>query len=177
MKDVEGALSVIRRAVQSEIAGQRFYSDASFHCIDPWTKEVFASLACEEEKHTQLLLAEYQSLERDGQWLDAQAAMTSGAVIDITQFTFADEGAPDDLFPPEWSASDAVDRRADDLDALAFGIEMECQAIALYGDQARASTEPAAQEAYQLLLAEERQHYQKLREQWEQLAGVPFPET
>jgi rubrerythrin len=177
MKDIETALSVIRRAVQSEIAGQRFYSDASSHCIDPWAKEVFSFLAHEEERHTQLLLMEYQSLDKYGHWIEPDDAMADTTAIDITQFTFLEEGAGEELFPSGWSASDAVDRRADDLAALAFGIEMERQAIAVYGDQARSSTEPAARRAYELLLAEERQHLRKLTERWEQLAGIPFSDA
>ena len=52
MTDKEGALAVIGTAIQNEVAGQRFYNDAAFFCIDPWAKEIFATLASEEEGHT-----------------------------------------------------------------------------------------------------------------------------
>lgn len=177
MQEVESALAVIRRAIHNEIAGQRFYSDASFYCIDPWAKDLFASLAREEEKHTQLLLVEHESLSTQGQWVDADAALTSGAQVDVTKITFAHDEPAEPLFPPQWSPGEAVDRAADDLDALAFGIQMEQGAIALYGEEADRIPDPAAQEAYQFLVEEETRHYEQLKGQWERLAGRPFGAT
>lgn len=176
MQEMHSALPVIRRAIHNEIAGQRFYNDASFYCVDPWAKDVFASLACEEEQHTHLLLVEYQALEASGRWIDPDKALTSGVQVDITRLTFPDDEPAGELFPPQWSPGEAVDRRADDLAALAFGIGMEREAIALYGGEATRSTEPAAQKAYQFLVEEETRHYHQLKREWERLAGVPFAE-
>lgn len=170
-------LAVMRQAIHNEMAGQRFYSDASFYCIDPWAKDVFASLARDEEGHTQLLLVEYESLQSQGQWIDPDAAMRSETRVDITRFTFADDEPVQELFPLQWSVGAAVDRRVDDLAALAVGLRMEEQAIMLYGTQLEESTDRAAQEAYQFLVSEERRHYDQLKEQWERLAGRPFEGT
>lgn len=174
MRGIEGILAVIRRAIQNEIAGQRFYSDASFYCLDPWAKDLFSSLALEEEGHTQLLLVEYESLEQHGKWVDPDAARLSGDQVDITRFTFSDDDPAQELFPSQWSVDQAVDRRADDLAALAFGISMEEQAITLYGEQSLENADPVAREAYQFLVEEEKRHYRQLKDQWERLAGVPF---
>ncbi len=177
MQDVESALAVIRRAIHNEITGQRFYNDASFYCIDPWAKDVFASLAREEEQHTELLLVEYDSLATQDRWIDPDVALASSAEVDITRITFSGDEPAEELFPAQWSVDEAVDRSADDLGALAFGIHLEQQAIALYGDQADSSAEPAAQKAYRFLVEEETRHYQQLKDQWERLAGMPFKET
>ncbi len=75
---MDAALAVMRRAIQNEIAGQRFYNDAAYHCIDPWAKELFASLAQEEENHTRLLLVEYEAVETHGRWIDPNKAMSDG---------------------------------------------------------------------------------------------------
>jgi rubrerythrin len=174
MQELERALAVIRRAIHNEITGQRFYNDASFYCIDPWAKEVFATLAREEEEHTHLLLVEYESLSTGGQWLDPDTAMASDARVDITKIPFPDDEPGEQLFPPQWSVSEAVDRTADDLAALAFGIELEQAAIALYAEQADRLTNPAAKKAYQFLVEEETRHYEQLKDQWERLAGMPF---
>lgn len=174
MQELERALAVIRRAIHDEITGQRFYNDASFYCIDPWAKEVFATLAREEEEHTHLLLVEYDSLSTGGQWLDPDTARASDAQVDITKIPFPDDEPAEQLFPPQWSVSEAVDRTADDLAAFAFGIELEQAAIALYAEQADQLTNPAAKKAYQFLVEEETRHYEQLRDQWERLAGMPF---
>lgn len=174
MTDIEPALAVIRRAIQNEITGQRFYNDAAYYCIDPWTKDVFAVLAEEEEGHARLLLLEYEALSTRGQWIDPQEALTGQADVDITRFTFPDDEPGDEIFPAQWSARDVVDRRADDLAALAFGLQMEQQAIALYGAQAKVVVDPYAREAYEFLVEEETRHYEQMKEQWEKLAGMPF---
>jgi rubrerythrin len=99
---------VMRRAIHNEIAGQRFYNDASFYCIDPWAKDIFSGLAQEEEKHTQLLLVEYESLETRGQWVDPDKALASASQVDITKLTFSDDEPAEELFPPQWSMGNAV---------------------------------------------------------------------
>ena len=177
MPEVEGALKVIRRAIQNEIAGQRFYNDASFHCIDPWAKDVFSSIAREEEQHTQLLLVEYKALETRGEWVEPEKALKSGSEVDITSFTFSDDQPAGDLFPSQASMGIAVDRQADDLAALAFGIRMEQEAIALYDGERAAMQDPAAQQAYSFLVEEETRHYHQLKEQWEMMSGSLFPQT
>ncbi len=171
MKDTDQRLTAIRHAIQNEIAGQSFYSDAALHCIDPWAKEVFAILADEENRHTQLLLAEYESLKAKDRWLDVETAIARGAEMDITRFTFAKDEPAEDLFPTQVSAAEVIDRRADDLDALAFGIQLEEKAIALYSESGRAVQDPAAKAAYDFLVKEETRHYHQLKNQWEKLAG------
>ena len=175
--DVESALVVLRQAIHNEIAGQRFYGDAALHCIDPWAKDNFSSLAREEEKHTQLLLVEYEALETRGQWVDPDKALETASEVDITRFTFADDEPNEELFPPQRSMGDTVDRRADDLAALAFGVRLEQAAIDLYDRDGANVQDPAAQKAYRFLVEEEIRHFHQLKEQWERLSGRPFSET
>lgn len=174
MEDTEAALAIVRRAVRNEIAGQRFYNDAASHCIDLWAKEMFATLAGEEEDHTRLLLLAYEALTRHGRWIDLDSARASDAFVDITRLGFPEDGPAEELFPPEWSVGGVVDRRADDLAALAFGIQMEERAIDLYSRAGRTSRDAAAQEAYEFLVQEETRHYHQLKNHWEKLAGMAF---
>jgi rubrerythrin len=174
MREVESALAVIQLAIHNEIAGQRFYSDAAFSCIDPWAKEVFARLAGEEEVHLRLLVLEYQALSDRGRWLEPQRALASDAEVEITPFTLP-EGEPDEaLFPVKEPVEQVVDRRANDLDALAFGVELEQRAIQLYGRSGQEVEEEAARQAYRFLVEEETRHYNQLKTEWERLAGRPF---
>jgi len=176
MAESDSALAVIRRAIQNEIAGQRFYSEAAFYCVDPWAKDVFANLAREEEEHTQLLLVEHAALTAQGQWVDPGQALTGQAGVEITELTFSEEELDVDLFPPQWAAGDAVDRRVDDLAALAFGVRMEERAIDLYRREGASALDPFAQQAYRFLVEEEIRHYNQLKEHWQRLSGRPFSE-
>jgi rubrerythrin len=65
---------------------------------------------------------------------------------------------------------------ADDLAALAFGIQMEKGAIELYSQAGAMARDPAARQAYQFLVEEETRHYHDLKDQWEKLAGRAFEE-
>jgi rubrerythrin len=172
MFDLQSTLAVLRRAIRDEVAGQRFYGEASFYCVDPRAKEIFADLSQEEEAHTQLLLMEYEALTTEGRWIDPQIAMASGSEVDITRFTFLDDEPSEELFPPEWPIEEAVDRWADDLSALALGIQMEERAINLYKQSSREIRDPAAEEAYGFLVEEEMRHYHTLVKQRERLSGV-----
>jgi rubrerythrin len=174
MQDKQNALTVIQNAVHNEISGQRFYSDAARSCIDLWTKEMFASLAAEEEVHTRLLLVEYESLSTRGRWIDHETALDRDPGIDITAFTFPEGELDGELFPAHGSPSHSVDRTMDDLSALALGIGMEQKAIDLYTQAAGATDDSAAREAYEFLIIEEIRHRDQLRGQWEQLAGRAF---
>lgn len=169
-----GALVVLRRAIHNELAGQRFYLDASFACIDPWAKEVFASLAKDEERHARLLILEHEAVQTRGHWIDPESAMACGAEPDITHIVFPEEASQTALFPAPGDPARVADRRSDDLDALAMGLVMEQQAIELYGRALETEQDLAAQQAYGFLIEEESHHYQQLKEQWERIAGIPF---
>jgi rubrerythrin len=176
MSELESILAALRFAIRNEIAGQRFYHDAAFYCIDPWAKDVFSNLAREEEKHTQILLVEYEALEKTGKWVDPEQALEREAGIEIAMLDFSGDESEEELFPPEWSVGDAVDRRADDLAALAFGIRMEQEAIGLYSREKASTLDPFANTAYGFLIEEESRHYDQLKTQWERLSGQPFSE-
>lgn len=174
MEDLRKALEVIRGAIQNEIAGQRFYQDAASYCIDPWAKEAFVTLAREEEKHTALLLGEHESLATEGRWLPPRAALEVGQEADIAQITFSGDEPGPALFPASSSPGQAIERGADDLSALAFGLQIEKRSITLYQRQADAATDPAGREAFLFLVEEERRHYEQLKARWESLAGRPW---
>jgi rubrerythrin len=177
MEDLGEALAAIRGAIQNEIAGQRFYQDAAHFCIDPWAKEAFATLAQEEEKHVTLLLGEHQSLTTEGRWLPPRAALELGAEADISQISFSADEPEAALFPAGRSARQAIDRGADDLSALAFGLQIEERSISLYQRQADEIADPAGREALLFLVTEERRHREQLQSRWESLAGETWPNS
>jgi rubrerythrin len=172
--DAQRALDVLRRAIQSEIAGHRFYSDAARYCVDPWAKEVFFDLARDEDEHARLLIVEYESLAAGGRWIGREAAAVAAEEADITRLTFPGEAMGSDLFLFQGSVRETVDRRSDDLAALAYGIGLEKQAIDLYRKAADQAREQTAREAYEFLVQEELGHHDRLRQQWEALAGRAY---
>lgn len=176
MEEQNGALVVLLRAIQNEIAGQRFYDDAARYCIDPWAKELLSTLARDEEVHAQLLLGQYDALRSGAGWQSLQAAIARGATADLRRLTFPAEEPSAALFPSGWSPDQALGRTADDLSALALGIEIENLAVALYKGEGAAARDDAARDAYEFLVQEERRHYRLLTTHWERLSGTPWEE-
>ena len=177
MQSRDRALAVLRRAIHDEVAGQRFYRDAAFYCIDLWAKELFDMLARDEEEHARLLLVQHEALVTHGSWIELEAARAREAKMDLTDLDLSNDGPDEPLFPPQWSVESSLDRRADDLVALAFGIKMEQRAIDLYGEAAKTAENQAVSEAYSFLVEEEIRHREQLRMRWESLAGMAWNEA
>ena len=157
--ELESALAVIRRAIHNEIAGQRFYSDAAFYCIDPWAKEIFCHAGPGGREAYPTPAGRVRS-PGDARPLDrSRRALASASEVDITRFTFPDDEPAEELFPPQWSCRRCRRPSRDDLAALAFGIDMEQEAIELYARERASIQDPAAQEAYEFLVEEETRHY------------------
>ncbi len=62
------AIEALRMAVQAEESAFRFYSAAVDKVKDPEAKNVFASLAKEEERHRKIVQDEYNRLTQDPTW-------------------------------------------------------------------------------------------------------------
>jgi rubrerythrin len=174
MQSRDNALAVVRRALHDEVAGQQFYKDAALYCIDLWAKELFDMLARDEEEHTQLLLVEYEALATDGRWIELETARAGEAKIDVTDLQLSRDGPEEPLFLPQWSVEAAVDRRADDLAALALGIRMEERAIDLYSQAAGTAKGRLARQAYGFLIEEETRHREQLIIHWQKLSGMAW---
>jgi rubrerythrin len=173
----QATLLVLRRGIQDDLAGQRFYFDAASYCIDPWAKEVFVTLARQKEQQVRLLLAEYESV-RDFNRRNGHGPGGPGrATLDITHLTFQDDEDVEDAFPFQLTASQHVDRRSDDLEALALGIDVERSVLDLYRQASVAARDREVRKAYEFLLRDKARHYHRLRDQWKELAGVPFDES
>jgi len=64
--------SILGIAVEREIIANRFYLDLAATAQTPEAKEMFLSLAKEEELHMKILQAEIDSIGQSGFWFDMQ---------------------------------------------------------------------------------------------------------
>jgi rubrerythrin len=177
MRNQEPALMVLLRAIQNEIATQRFYDDAASYCIDPWAKEVFGNLAREREDRAYLLLCEYESLRASGRWHNGGSAWPVDAGPDFSCLRFEEGEKPEDAFLQKWAVDQAIDRRSDDLEALAFGVLVEKRTLEHYQQAEQAAEEEEARQAYEYLIQDETRHYRQLKDRWEKRSGRQFAES
>lgn len=65
-------IRILEIAVDREIVANRFYLDLASNAPSPEAKEMFLSLAKEEELHMKILKAEIDSIGQNGFWFDMQ---------------------------------------------------------------------------------------------------------
>jgi len=65
-------VKILSIAVEREIIANKYYLDLAEKADDPEAKEMFLSLAKEEEMHMKILQAEIDSIGQSGFWFDMQ---------------------------------------------------------------------------------------------------------
>ena len=55
-------LSIIEQAIKREVASNRLYTEAAGKAASEESRQLFLRLAGEEQKHKELLMAEYQKI-------------------------------------------------------------------------------------------------------------------
>ena len=153
-------LGVLRRGMQIERNGYRFYIDAAQRAVADSGKRVFRGLANDEEKHLHLLLVEYGSLESGQGWIDPTQALDTALDFDPANpdLPGADYPGPLPIFSPA-----RVPSLDNDLAALEFALETELMSYNLYKDSAEEQDDAAARGAYEILAEEENKHYELLQ--------------
>lgn len=158
--DWNSPLGILRRAMQIEREGYRFYTDAAGRAVGERGQEMFRGLAADEARHLHLLLVEYQALASGQGWVDPTRALEQEMDFDPANPVLPGEEYPEPMpiFTPA-----RVPSLDNDLAALEFGLETEQMSYDLYHSSAQEQTDPAAREAYEILAREENKHYQLLQ--------------
>jgi rubrerythrin len=166
MSKHEEALAVLRRAMENEREGYRFFLEASERSPDPAGQGTFRNLARDEERHLRLLLVEHNSLAANEGWIDPEEAIQREVELDITKPLFpGEELAPQEASPfaETWAAYDVGDV-AGDLAVLKFGMKVEEDFYNMYEKAAAEADDALGQRAYQFLMNEENRHFKLLQD-------------
>ena len=145
-------VDALRAAVQAEGDGYHFYMMAAASTQDPKGKEVFHTLAFEEQEHARYLKAQYRALLDTGR-PDPGAHL--GTRLDLA--------GPSPIFSP------ALRGRAGEahyeMSALSIGMQLELGAAQFYRSLAVRATEPALRQVLTELADWETGHYEALQRQ------------
>ena len=158
--DWNSPLGILRRAMQIERDGYKFYNEAAERAVGERGQNMFRGLAADEEKHLRILLVEYRALESGQGWVDPTQALEEEFELDPTNPDLPGEEYPEPwpIFTPARESS-----LEGDIAALEFGMETEQLSYDLYNKSAKEQTDPAAKQAYKLLAKEENRHYEILQ--------------
>ncbi|MBI2908142.1 MAG: ferritin family protein [Chloroflexi bacterium] len=156
--DPSEALAAIEQAARNERAGISFYRQAEASVRDPRGKAMYRSLVADEEVHLHILSAEYDRLNRTGDWVPLEKARQADARMA-------------DLFPDEVSGALLFTPDMSDLEAMKLAMDFERKGHEMYDMAARGSTNPAAANVYRFLAREESRHFELLQKSHDYLAN------
>ena len=80
--DWNSPLGILRRAMQIERDGYKFYNEAAERAVGERGQNMFRGLAADEEKHLRILLVEYRALESGQGWVDPTQALEKEFELD-----------------------------------------------------------------------------------------------
>jgi rubrerythrin len=148
--NVKAVLEAVRTAIITELRGCEIYKAAAERATDPSAKQMFQSLADDEQTHKDFLEKNYRSLLQEGEW--------------------AIPATPENLTPLDHSDivnTDFLKRvkgGAFEMAVIAAGVELERSAIEYYHSQARECPDDTARKTFQFLADWEKGHLESLRE-------------
>jgi rubrerythrin len=153
----KAALTALEKAMEVERQGEAFYLEVAERVQDPSGRAVFQTLAKDEVEHLRLLQAEHESISKDNDWLDLDAAKV------------CEPQTPIKLFPDQKEAALAVPAGMKDVDALKLAMEFEEKGYDAYVKAGAATQDPKGKKVFHFLAKQESAHYLFLQKTHEYL--------
>jgi rubrerythrin len=153
-------LGALRTALQAEKEGVRMYLEWARRTSDPTGKNMFISLAQDEEDHARVLAEQIARLEKNMSWCSYKERES-----EIRELR-------PNLQPVE--ARKKSTKGMDELDALRVAIAQEKAAIDLYKRQARELKDARARDMYAKLAEMEESHYDLIQAQIDYIEGTGY---
>lgn len=154
----EKTMKALQTALQMEIDGKEYYLKASQRSDNQLGRELFQSLAAEEDMHRQKFEEIYNALQSKKAWprIDFQPDRSKRLMTVFARGT--EEMGPNIKAP------------ATEIDAIQAAMDMENKTYDFYESQSRSATYDAEKDYYRALAAEERAHYLALLDYREYLS-------
>lgn len=154
----DAAMVALQKALELEKRGQAFYVEAAERTVNETGKEMYRSLADDEDLHAAMIQRQIDALGAEAGWQAPGVAPEGRVDLDSPLFPQGGKGP-----------AEAVQPDASDRDALLFALKIENDSFELYRTQAQAATDPNAKQMYGYLAAAERTHFDLLMTNYESL--------
>ncbi len=150
-------LTALKTAMQLEIDGEEYYTQAAEKSVTPFANKLFAQLAAEERTHLKRVEEIYNALEKKGKRPENLNLIRPFSTIQ-------------DIFKKATGKlKDKAPTESSDLESIKIAMEMEEKSIALYDDLARNASSSFIKRFSILLSYEERGHYLALFDAYDYL--------
>ena len=154
-KTLEG----LQLAIQTEIDGKEYYQKMSQSSDNQLGKQLFQSLAAEEDVHRRKFEEIYQAISSKKAWPKTDFQPDGGRRL-RTIFSRSIEAMGKNVKAP-----------LSELDAVKRAIDMEIKSYELYKSRIQAATYDAERDFYETVAAEEREHHLILLDYQEYLSN------
>ncbi len=159
--DKDTALEALQQAACNEQETRQFYLESAERTIDQRGREMFLSLAEEEEIHLRTVKAQYEALQADRGWVTFEELPCEPTAL---EFPLSDRAR--ELLAKEVRAD------AGDLDALLLGMQIEHRSYDFYQKAAAQTKDSDGKAMYQSLAAAERNHFDVLMLNYEHMVNT-----
>ncbi len=140
-------LEILTNAIEMELEGKDFFARAAEQMANQRTKDTFAGLVKQEERHVQILSAEFERLSHGKSWASLRELGGQQAGEGVAS-VFKDREIRRIKLSPD----------AGELEALKLGIEVEKKSIEYYTTAGASVNDPKAKEIFRWLVGEEGGH-------------------
>lgn len=162
MSDIEKAMALFDKAIETEQEGIKVYSEAAAKVKDPRAKEIFTTLAEAERGHIRTIekakaadLDTYSKMN----WKDNFATKLNQELVDIGRLKIPD-------------ITDEMVNDATALDAINIGIQLEKDSIEFYDNARKQVTDIGVGNMFASLMSTERIHLFLLENHRDIITGV-----
>ena len=140
-------LDGLQLAIQTEIDGKEYYQKVGRSSDNQLGRQLFQSLAAEEDVHRQKFEEIYKAISSKKAWLGTDFQPDGGKGLRTIFIRAAEAMGSNVKAPPT------------ELEAVKTAIDMEVKSYELYKSRSQTATYDAERDFYELVAAEEREHH------------------
>ena len=155
--DVKNA---IKTAIQMEKDGFAFYKKASAQTASDMGRDVFESLANDEQLHLEVFQKLFQDRIEKTEWDNLVNSSKKYAEIDI--------------FPKDLKQIEGANPDTNELDALKMAMNSEKEAIDYYGEIKEKTKDESIRQIINEIIEQEKNHYSILQEEFDYLSKTGY---
>jgi rubrerythrin len=155
--DVKNA---VKTAIQMEKDGYSFYIKAAAQTSSKMGREIFESLAKDEQLHLEVFQKMFQNKIEKSEWNNLVNSSKKYADIDI--------------FPKDLKQIEGANPDTNELDALEFAMNSEIKAIDYYTEIKEKTKDENIRQIISEIIQQEKNHYSILQEEFDYLGKTGY---
>lgn len=156
----EDVKNAIKTAIQMEKDGYAFYKKASAQTSSDMGREIFDSLANDEQLHLEVFQKLFEDRINKSEWNNLVNSSKKYAEIDI--------------FPKDLQQIEGANPDTNELDAIKIAMDSEKDAIEYYGKIKEKAKEDDIKRIINEIIEQEKNHYSILQEEFEHLTKTGY---